>query len=244
MADTKKRRMVGAIVVLIGAILLIVAAFTPWYTESFSATVFGSKITINANSYPGFPNSNGTIQYTCSGLPTGASCLSSTSYQNSHLNNTGNIAEAGYFMTIVGFILGLIGAIMGMMSRNNARRAGPAFALAIVAMILALAAFGLFAAALPGAIGSDTPGHTGTGPWSSFFGSTNTTGFGIPVAGTLTWGPAVGWYLAIVAFVVLLIGAFLIMRNRKDPEPAAMPAPSTPTTAAPSGTPPMSPPSS
>jgi hypothetical protein len=243
MASNKRRRVVGAIVVLIGAILLIVAAFTPWYAESFKVSFEGYSITITANSYPGIPSSNGTIQYTCSGLPSAASCPSQTSYKDARLNNTGNIAEAGYFMAIVGFILGFIGAILGVASRTNPRRAGPAIALAVVAMILAVAAFGLFAALIPGAIGSDTPGHTGTGPWSSFTGSANTTSFGIPIAGTLSWGPSIGWYIAIVAFVILLIGVILLFRYRKDPAepvPVAAPAPTTGTSTPTQTTPPSS----
>ena len=241
MADNKKRRLVGAIIVLIGAVLLIAAAFIPWYTVEIKGTVGPYNITIDQNSYPGIPSSNGTIQFTCSGLPSGASCASQTSYQNAHLNNTGNIAEAGYFMMIVGFILGLVGAIMGVMSRTNSRRTGMAIALAVVAMILAVAAVGLFAALLPGAIGQDSPGHSGTGPWSSFWGSTNASAVGYP-GGTWSWGPAIGWYLGLVAFVILLIGVLVILMARKDVEPAPTPAPAAPTAAP--GAPPATPPPS
>ncbi len=210
MADNKGRRMAGAVIVLVGALLLISAAFTPWYMEKFSE----AGGTITANAYPGVPSSNGTIKYTCSGTPT---CPSQTSYTADHDSHTGNIAEAGYFMAIVGFVLGLLGAVLGLMSRKDSRRVKPAVALAVVAMILAIAAVGLFAAALPGAIGADSPGHTGTGPWSSFSGSTS----------GLSWGPAIGWYLAIGAFVVFLIGLLILLRFRSDPEPAPMTAPAS-----------------
>jgi hypothetical protein len=219
--------MVGAVIVLVGAILLIAALFTPWYVETFS----GSGITLNENAYPGLPSSNGTIQYTCSGLPSGASCEPQTSYSNLNLNNTGTIAEAGYFLIIVGVVLGLIGAIIGFTSRNNSRRAGPAITLALVAMIVAIASVAMFAVALPSAIGQDTPGHSGTGPWSSFFGSTSASRFGIE-SGTLSWGPGIGWYLAIGAFVVLLVGMIILMLARKnppEPTPTAVPAPASST---------------
>ena len=198
---SKKGRMVGAVIVLVGAILLVAALFMPWYTESFSA----SGITVGENAYPGFPSTNGTIQYTCSGLPSGASCEPQTSYSDAKLNNSGTIAEVGFFLIIVGVIFGIIGAIIGFTSRNNPRRARSAATMAIVAMIVAIAAVGLFAAALPTAIGQDTPGHSGSGPWSSFFGSTSASRFGL-TGGTLSWGPSIGWYLAIAAFVVLLVG--------------------------------------
>jgi len=243
MADNKRRRLVGAIIVLIGAVLLIAAAFLPWYMVEEKATVGTYNITIDRNSYPGLPGSNGTIQFSCSGLPPEFPCSAQTSYNDARMNNTGNIAEAGYFMMIVGFVLGLVGALMGIMSRSNARRSGMAIVLAVIAMILAVAAVGLFAALLPGAIGSDATGHTGTGPWSSFFGSSNNaTNLGTPPGGTASWGPAIGWYMALVAFVILLIGVIVIMMARKDVEPAPAPAPAAP--AAAPGAPPATPPPS
>ncbi|MGA8604742.1 MAG: hypothetical protein WB788_06760 [Thermoplasmata archaeon] len=220
---TKRGRMVGAAIVLVAAILMIVALFTPWYMEQVSSS--GINVTLNA--YPGLPSTNGTIQYSCSGLPSGAQCPSQTSYTTDKLNNTGNIAEAGFFLIIVGFVLGLIGAILGFASGKNARRAGPARTLAIVALIVAIAAVAMFAVALPTAIGQDTPGHSGTGPWSSFFGSGNSSSMGIP-GGTLTWGPGIGWYLAIVAFVLFLVGMIVLARAQKEP-PQPVAAVSTPT---------------
>jgi len=239
MANNKGRRAIGAIVVLIGAILLIVAAFMPWYT--IQASGYGNTIT--QNSYPGIPTSNGTIQYSCSG--SAISCPSQTSYHDSKLDNTGNLAEAGYFMAIVGFILGLVGAILGIASRGNSRRAGPAVALAIVAMLLAIVAVGMFAGLLPGALKNDLKSPSGSGPWSSFFGSANQTGFnGLPVPTSDTWGPGAGWYIAIAAFIVLLIGAVLILMSRKDAAPAPVTTPAPTSTSAPAGVPPSSPPSS
>jgi len=193
----KGRRLVGAIIVLIGAILLIAAAFMPWYTYQAKTTTPAGSGTTTINSYPGLPGQNGTIQCSTSGS---AACpYSQTSYNNARENNTGNIAEAGYFMMIVGFILGLLGAIMGVMSRGNPRRAGPAFALGLIAMILALIAPILFMGLLPGALSNDIPSAeraSSNGPWSSFFGSNSTTPFsGVTI--DFTWGPAIGWYLSL-----------------------------------------------
>jgi hypothetical protein len=225
MPNAKVGRSIASVIILVGAVLLIAAVFTPWYAEQFS----GYGATITQNAYPGLPSSNGTISYACSGIPSEASCPSQTSYNTERANNTGNLAEAVYFLGIAGFILGFIGGILGLMSRGNPRRTTPALALAVVGMLLAVAAVGMFAGALPGAISSDTPSHSGSGPWSSFLGSTNASSFGVHVSGNISWGPAIGWYLALGAFVVLLVGIILIFRYRRDPPspaPAATPAPS------------------
>lgn len=227
---SKGGRMVGAAVILVGAILMIVALFTPWYMEQIS----DSGRTITLNSYPGMPSTNGTIQYSCSGLPSGYQCPSQTSYSADHLNNTGTIAETGYYLIILGFIFGLIGAILGFASGNKPGRARSGMTMAIVAMVVAIAAVGMFAVALPTAIGQDTPNHTGTGPWSSFYGSGNASSYGLP-GGTLSWGPATGWYLAIGAFVLFLVGMIILARARREPpEPAA----TAPAAAAPAAPPP------
>ena len=233
MANNKRRRRLGAIVVLIGAILLIVAAFIPWYTWQLKASFEGASVTGTISTYPGLPSQNGTIQtsYSCSNVPAGH-CPSGTSssYSKDYLNNTGQLAEAGFYMLIVGFVLGLIGGVIGLASGSNSRRAGPAIALAIIAMILAVAAVGMFAGLLPNAIGKDSPGHTGDGPWSSFTGSTSNTTY-LEFPATSTWGPGIGWYLTIGAFVVLVVGLVVLFAARKDPPepaPVSVPAP-TPT---------------
>jgi hypothetical protein len=223
---SKGSRIAGAAIVLVGAILLLASLLTPWYTEQVSV----SGATENQNAYTGLPDSNGTIQYSCSNLPTGVSCPSQSSYTQDRLNNTGLIAETGYFLIIGGIILGLVGAIIGLTSGNNPRRAGPARTLAVVSLILAIVAVAAFAVALPMALSNDIKGHSGDGPWSSFFGSGNSSSYGIP-GGTLTWGPGFGWYFAIVAFVLLLVGAVLLARGRKDAVAVPTPAPATSGTA-------------
>lgn len=223
MPSAKTNRTIGAIIILIGAVILIAALFTPWYSFKESVPV-GS---VTQNSYPGIPSTNGTIQYSCSGS---VPCPSQTSYSNIKPaeTNTGNIAESGFFLLIVGAIIGVIATVFGLMARGNARRVRPAFILGIIAVILALIAPVLFAAALPGAISSDigsTYRPTSSGPWSSFTGSTSATLGGVPYS--FTWGPTTGWYLAFAAFVVLLIGVIFLFLGRKEPVAAAAPSSTT-----------------
>ncbi len=232
--------MLGAIIVLVGAILLISAIFLPWYSIQFSASAGGASVKATENSYPGLPGQNGTVQttYTCSGVPI-CPPTSTSSYQDSHLNSTGQVAETGFFLLIVGFVVGLIGAIIGLTSGRNAKRAGTAAVIGLVAMVIAVATFSLFAVALPGAIGNDSPGHSGSGPWSSFFGSGNQTFFGISGA-SWSWGPAIGWYLTIGAFVVLLVGSIILFTSRKEPPspaPTVFPQPTGTPTAPPAAPP-------
>lgn len=232
MSNSKRGRLIAAVIILVGAILLIAGLIMPWYTYKTSSSGLSETI----NFYPGMPSTNGTIQYQCSGIPT---CPPQTSYSARDLNNTGMVAETGFYLLIVGIILGVIAAILGVASRGNPRRANGAVPLAVVALILALVAPVLFVVALPPAIGKDTPNHPANGPWSSFIGSNSTTEFGISV--TTSWGPAVGWYLAIASFVILLVGVVLLARYRREP-PQAVTASASAPPAAVTQTPPISPP--
>jgi len=231
-ANVKMGRTIAALLILVAAILMVVAIVVPWYTVGAS----GDGLTENANYYAGLSSQNGTIQHTCSGVPR---CDPSSSYSSADYNNTGNIAETGFFLLIGGFVLGIIAAILGLASRGNSRRATPAMALAIIALILALVAPVLFAVALPGAINKDLHSPSGSGPWGSFIGTGST-----PIGGGITlstsWGPAIGWYLSIVAFVLFLVGVILLARARKEPpaapvtqpmmgqDPSMMPPPASP----------------
>jgi hypothetical protein len=239
MANRKTSRLIAAIIILVGAILLIAALLMPWYSVQFSeSSPFGSA-SETTNLYPGLPSTNGTIQYSCSGA---ATCPSQTSYSSYHppLNDTGMLAEAGFFILIGGIILGFIAAIIGVASRGKARRANAAVPLAVIALLLAVIAPVLFYVELPGAVSNDMKNHMGSGPWSSFIGSNSSTSGNITLKET--WGPAIGWDLSIAAFVILLVGVALLARGRREPPEPAAAAPSTMGT--PSMPPPASPPTS
>lgn len=219
MANVNRGRLIAAVIVLVGAILLIVSLFTPWYSfKEPVPEIPGASVT--STTYPDLPSTSGAVQYSCSGFPSSVPCPSSTSYNGARLNNTGMIAETGFFLLIVAFVIGIIAMVFGVMSRGHSRRVTPALALAALAMILAVATPVLFLATLPGAVSKDSPGATGSGPWSSFYGSSN----------GLSWGPAIGWYLAFAAFAVLLVGVILLFVYRREPAPSPAPAASTPST--------------
>ncbi len=228
-------RTIGALIVLVGALLLIATVFVPWYSESESFhTPVGGSWSYTTTSYPGLANQNGTVRSSCSGaalpLPVNGSLCppSQTSYNGADLNTTGLLVETGYFLLLAGFVLGVISALIGLATRRRSKGAVTAGALGIVAMVLAVAVPVLFAVLLPTAISDDLPQETGSGPWSSFMGSHTTNLVDISVK--LTWGPAIGWYLSFVAFVVLLVGAIVLILARKgpaSPAPISVPEPTT-----------------
>lgn len=227
--------MVGAVLGLIGFILITVALVTPWYFSKVSESGGPFSGAYEQQNYYLGDGSN-SIQPTCGGLPSGASCGNSTSYTSSppDYNNTGHLSEALQGLVIGGLILGLLGFIFAFMARKNQKMVRWAMIFLVLAMLLAIVAPIAQLAAQPGAIHSDISNNKGStssdGPWNTYFGSNSSsqTFGGTTVTTDESWGANTGWYLSIGAFVVFLVAAILLMRSRKGdmmpPPPTDMPA--------------------
>jgi len=208
MTDRKGRVITAAVVMLVAAGILVASVLLPWYALTSS----GGGISIHGFYYAGPASENGTIRYTCSGAP--VACPSQSSYSSQNLNNTGTLAETGFYLLIAGIVLGVAAMGLALMRRDKSGGLAPAMILGIVALVIAIAAPGVYALELPHAISSDFPGVQGSGPWTSFFGSNTTGGEGFELSNT--WGPGTGWYLAIGAFVVFWVGVILLFRQIRE----------------------------
>ncbi len=228
MAKKATARLIAAVFILVGAILLVGALLTPWYcyNTAWAGGPAGNYGTANATYYLGPPSLSGTIWLTCTG--NARWCPTQASYSSADENHTGIVAGITFGMLTAGAALGVIAGSIGVVGRGKPPRPFPVITLAILATALAIAAPGLFAGSLPSAFSQDISiAHclycTGTGPWTSFSGS----GFwevGM-VGGPDSWGPSIGWYVSFAAFAVLLVGVILLMVFRMDPSrPGASPS--------------------
>lgn len=224
MAGRSRKRRVAAAIVLVGAVLLIAALLTPWYSyeserQGGPSANFG---TYNATYYLDPPSAQGAIHYSCYGQ---GKCVSQNSYASAGQNSTGLVAGICFFLIAMGGLLGVIAGIWGMLVRGAIGRTSPRLILAVLALLLGLAASVYFAAALPSAFSADQPGlrsFYSDGPWYRFSGSATFTG---PYNGLFTlqfnlnWGPLVGWYLSIAGAVLLFAGVVLLYRyGRESPD--------------------------
>ena len=217
------RRLLGAAIVLIGAILLIAALLAPWYSYDyqFAGGTAGDRGTQNSTYFLGLSGANGTIHETCSGR---GGCPSQTSYSSGGRSNTGSIAEISFALLFGGFGLGIAAGTIGVASRGRHNWTFSVVALAVLALVVATTAPALFAVALPNAFSKDLPqagcGGRVTGPWSSFYGSETSSCSFVGFSGN--WGPMIGWYLSLTASAVLGAGVIVLLLFRHDP---AGPAP-------------------
>jgi hypothetical protein len=236
----------GTVLVLlvVGSAILISTLFQGWYITGLgpgpTAGTFGETF------YPT------TVQVW--GSPQGHSYSDFVSYFELNLNHTGLLYVS---VTALIVVAGVIGPIAAYVLRRDADGTRRRFVSALVIMAVIVAAAGpvLVTVAQPSATCADwvpvgTPlvvpsnssgtlpcgwdiyspnGHGGyqafsgstSGPQSSFFGSENGTGE------PHFWEPSVGWYLAWLATVFLLIGALLYLRGvgkaAKHPGPRSQP---------------------
>lgn len=236
MAPPSPGKLLGAAFVLLGGLLLVVSLFSPWYSFDQGGT-FGPSATPVHNDtsyYLGLSSWNGTVRGSCSA---GVGCPNETSYSAASLNHTGAVAGATLLLVSAGSALGLVAGTLGLVGSRKTGWTSLVLILASAAVVLAILAPELFAAALPGAYSADTP-YAGAqspsvqfglgGPWSSFWGS----GTGVTPDGVVqhSWGPSLGWFLSIVAFVAFLIGTVVLFLYRPETttEPAPPSAPSPP----------------
>ena len=212
--NTKRNRTAAGALAIIGAVLLIAALFVGWYQETVSFNVSGFSGTNTGDFYI----TNKVVTTSTSG---GNTNTVTKSYSDAGLNKTGQLAGAIEGIVIAGIILGFIGAILGFGSRGRQSWVRPAMALLVLALLLSIVAPIGMLALQPSAVKSDSNSsltNGQSGPWNSFFGSCSAgSSCAAGSGGSFTWGPYVGWYLSIVAFVLFLIALIVLSGARKAP---------------------------
>ncbi len=194
------KRMAASALLLIGGILALVSAFTAWWTLSFNGVTFSF-----------FPGSS----FTSSGF----GVTKTQTYASSGLGPVGGLYDAMLALVIIAGILGIIAGLLGFvagMGRLRENRRGMIKGLAIGAMVLALVAVILAPAMQSWAFNDSANGGScssmglngSSSPCGSFWGSVSNHG------STVSWGGADGWYLALVAFVLTIVGLVLWRSNR------------------------------
>ncbi len=205
MGKRRIRAIAGGGLMIVAAIVLLSSISLSWYSTTGS---YQGMIVTTVDFHP-----NDRVVVTNQGN----SIIEGYNSPSFNLNNTGLLYTAVEGLMIGGGILGLIGAALGFMvgARPNLRRG--AVICGVLAFILAIAGPAALAIAQPGALASDSHGafqygaNTSAGPTNSFVGSVDTGG------GTISWGPAIGFYLALLGGIIAIIGAILVLTARHEP---------------------------
>jgi membrane protein implicated in regulation of membrane protease activity len=212
------RTVAAGVLALVVSLMLILCIFLSWYTVS--ATTSSGNETYSADLYPD--------QKVAVSATSGTSTESvSESYSDARLNNTGNLYTTVEIVLIVGGLLGVAGAGL-LIAAGSRGRSGSSLATLLIVLAFAMAIAGPVATFIyqPSELSADSynAGSTNTGgpgPMSTFFGSESVSG------GTASWGPALGWYLSIVVFVLLIVSLAIVPSSSRE-EPRTSGASSQP----------------
>jgi hypothetical protein len=196
---------------LIGAVLVLISAFVGWYQVS----LVGPGVSATQTYLPG---NSGYASCTGSGSIGSTPCTSgggSVTYTSVHENETGLLYEAVQALCLLAFAAGAGGGLMFLLlSKRRPETGRYGFGLVALAVLVGLIAPLAVLAAQTSTLTADMGGTAAsTGPSATFYGSDSTA------STTLTWGPWIGWYFALVGAVVLLVAAALIGLKRRAEAP-------------------------
>lgn len=215
-SDLRRRfdaRTVAALVIsIVALVFVIISMVTTWWDLSITMGIpgysfkvqggyglGGSCATLTMSSYP--------AQSMCSGFGTGESSLA-------------DVFHVAFILMLVGLILIILALVFLLIGVLRPRIGMVAFLCAMIGSILVLIApiYVLVAApaAFGGALGglsSVLPGATWSANVPGFFGtgSISITYLGTTINGDTTFGGGVGWFMAFVAFALVLVAGILIL---------------------------------
>jgi hypothetical protein len=204
-STVKARRVAASSLVLIAAILLTVSMTVPWWGFVISA----GGATASVNFLPG-------SSYSGSGTYHGLTYSSSATYASANLSSVGVLYEAVLGLGLTSAIAAFAGMALGYVSAIGTvrlrRPVGIAAHLTDTSFVFALALPFLVVFIQPWAYNSDSSGAGascggGSNPCNSFWGSISSGGV------TGTWGAGAGWYIALIATILLLVAAVLFWRS-------------------------------
>lgn len=201
--DMDKKTLVGLVLSLIVVVLLGVALVGPWYSMKMEGTVMDVEMEVKADAT--------LTEMKAEGM--GVTTTKKWSDEDAPENQAKLYTNVYYIaiVTLVIAIISLICLILSGIGKLGIKIAGIKIGaiLLLITMIFAIVAPVYFAVAVPGAM------HEDSATWDKgFMGSEEEAGM------KTTWGPGYGWYLAIVAFVLALIGMIFTFIPGKKTAPA------------------------
>jgi len=216
-----RRGLVGASVfVLLGAAILLVAAFSGWW--SLTTNTSGGPVRSETFS-PG-----GNYAVSCSGSGCGTT-TGTFAYASEGLGAVGELYGAAQVLLLIAGALAVLTALLGFLGAFRYGFPRRRFLLCCFALLvafgLALAALVAVSAFQTAALAQDGGGipSAAPSPVTSFWGSCSANAGGSngmcqsPLSGaavTDSWGPTIGWALALVGLLFLLVGLWALFRTR------------------------------
>lgn len=213
----QKRALIGTILVLIALVMIMSSLFMPWYKIEMSVSGLGLSTVATIEYY---------LDHNVTEMKSDfiGDAKIETSYSNERLRETKaaqtfKTTQTLVYLGIIGCIFGLIGTVMVMLNKIGR---GMGTLLVIIALILSIFAPLYLMFTLPNAFSEDSLAESESSTQSSveedFFGSEKYEALG--VSAEISWGPAIGWFLALFAMLLCIPSLFLVIISSPTPRKA------------------------
>lgn len=223
-AVERKNALTPAIVVLVGAALLVAALILPWYSFDLSGSSSNNGSLVMEADLDAFE-----ICVSGSGANSGISVSTGQCALYMAVSpGTGILFFIPALLLVLSLILGLVAGALGFKASNDSgpvvrkkvRRPYALTRLSLVLLLVSIILFLIFDGIVGGFLANQlcAPGSSTSG-WGGACDYTLNSSSGGSVSGTMTWGPSFGFFLAILSFVLLLVGAIRLRGYFRAMEP-------------------------
>ena len=213
-APTKKfngKVVTGLVLVLVALIFAAMAMFSPWWGLKEKAPGVDASIDFSLNQYCVSGTFGGvSIPTACQGFGTAYTGFLS-------LSKTQSLMGIAYILILLGLVLAILTLILIIAGAGKPKLRMGVLACGLIGGIMMLVAFIYVYISLPTAINDDMTGGAAT-VISGFFGSISVGGM------EMSWGGGLGWYMALLGFILLMVGALIATSGMKA-RPAPVPPP-------------------
>ena len=212
----EKKAMIGAVMAIIAVILIGISLVMPWYVVSAKTEGMGQSAESNMDFYLDHAGMKNPL--------TGEYETHSYSEDNT-TSNVKNTFQTTQMLDIVGLVLVLVGFIGALMLAMGKMKKNIAIILVLLGFIFALIAPMYLMTSLPPAIKADSGGYAPK-MGDSFFGSESENLGGVSM--TISWGGGMGWFMALIAAVLMILALIFVFLSKPEEPMPMMPEEAAP----------------
>jgi preprotein translocase subunit SecG/multisubunit Na+/H+ antiporter MnhG subunit len=213
-AKKSKLPLLVTIFAVLGVVFMGMSLIMPWYSVKYDMSGVGTS----EGTYS-FSGVDTKVDITMAGQKISSSNHTAWGDMN-NVDKTKSLYGTTQLLVILGLVMCILLLVGGVMLMKGPEKKMLVTIFGVLALVFTLLAPVVLMAMHPGAVKEDTKSASGTdptgnGPFASFTGSTDST-----LMGKMTWGPAIGWIMALLGFIFALLGFVLVLLVKK-PAPAA-----------------------
>ena len=214
------RTLAALVVLVLSLIFAVFSLFTPWWSETLSGTTSSAGVTLTVTVHGDLLPGQQCVRASASVVSISTICMgySLISGAGGGTSKAGDVMGLANILMIIALMLLIVALVIFIIGIIRPALGAVAFTLGIVASVLLIVApiyvFVTLTDALNASASASSSllGMTIPLSYKGFFGSSpfDMTFTGVSMSGTLSYGGSIGWFLAFVTFILILVGSILV----------------------------------